>query len=58
MIANNEDINRGYKVCDKCLVNAHIYNSGYDFDNWIKCDKCECWVVHASEVVVMEVQGK
>jgi len=46
MKATKQDIDRGYKQCDDC-DKLHIFNAGtdYDADEWLKCSRCDCWVV-------------
>lgn len=42
---NEQDIKRGYKVCECGL--KHILESGTDYpeDQWVLCEDCKCYVV-------------
>ena len=44
--ATSEDIDRGYKKCDDC-DKVFIFNAGTDYpaSAWIKCIRCDSWVV-------------
>ena len=49
--ATSEDIDRGYKKCDDC-DKVFIFNAGTDYpaSAWIKCIRCDSWVVDLSKV--------
>ena len=51
MKANKEDLERGFKQCDD-YEKLHIFNAGtdYDADEWVKCSRCDCWVVCQNKV--------
>lgn len=47
---NQEDIKRGFKVCE-CGY-KHVLESGTDFPDecWILCNDCKCYVVDEKRV--------
>lgn len=51
MKATKHDIDLGFKQCDDC-EKLHIFNAGtdYDADEWVKCSRCDCWVVCQNKV--------
>ncbi len=44
----NEDINRGYKVCEECRKSIHLLQAGYDIRQF-KCQQCYSWVCDKAE---------
>lgn len=49
MKPQQQDQERGYKICDHCNDKVHILQAGTDCNSWVKCGKCESWVVTREE---------
>ena len=58
----NEDINRGYQICQDCRDKVHLLEAGFDVDQF-RCMRCNCWVADKGEFfskmdVGVEILGK
>lgn len=53
--SNQQDHDRGYKICETCKTRALVFQAGYDCESWEQCKICDSWVVSKDE---FEKDGK